>query len=757
MMVYMPQMPSPQPSPAMREREPETHTAPATPPHSMNALQVLFHPRSVAVIGASADANKTAGRPIFYLQKQGFTGAIYPVNPRTSEISGLPCYASIADLPAVPDVAMVLLGADRAESAVRELAALGVPACIVLASGYAETGPAGAARQAALLEAAARPASGPSSGLAPMRLLGPNTIGLVNLTDGIVLSPSGALDMAHLSRGAISVVSQSGGILGSLLSRASARGVGLSKLIATSNEVDIDLADCVDFLAGDPATGVIVLYIETVRNAERFKAACRKAAVAGKPIVAFKIGRSEAGAQAAVSHTGAMAGSDRMYDALFAACGVIRAQFFSDLLDIPLALSTGKMLAGQRVAILTSTGGAGTLVSDSLGLAGFETPAPDAPTVAKLRATQSGDHAVFDKNPIDVTLAGLQPAVLRGAVAALLASPSYDALIVIVGSSGVAQPRLMADAIAAALLGVPEHADKPVLAYVSPHAPEAAAVLSSLGVPAFSAPESCAQALLGMQQQAQVMKVHTQSPAALQNSRAAAPIHTFAQRTGSLNEYEAKKIFAQFGIASTREHVASTADEAQQAAHTLLTQNGANNGAGKLVLKMLSSHIPHKSDVGGVAIGLTPEQIGARLNHMRTQVEAHTGVACEQFLVQEMVTGAAEMILGMHRDPLGSAILLGMGGTAAELLEDTALRMCPVDRASARAMLHSLKTWPLLNGYRGRPLADVDALLDAIVAFSHMVEQLGERLVTAEINPLFVLPAGQGVKAADAVMVLAAP
>jgi acetate---CoA ligase (ADP-forming) len=644
---------------------------------------------------------------------------------------------------------MVLVGAERAQDAVRELAALGVPACIVLASGYAETGPAGAARQAALVEAASR--SG--SGLAPMRLLGPNTIGLVNLTDGIVLSPSGALDMAHLSLGAISVVSQSGGILGSLLSRASARGVGLSKLIATSNEVDIDLADCIDFLADDAATRVIVLYIESVRNVARFTAACNKAAQAGKPIVAFKIGRSEAGAQAAVSHTGAMAGSDRMYDALFAACGVIRAQYFSDLLDIPLALSTGKQLTGQRVAILTSTGGAGTLVSDSLGLAGFETPAPDTATVAKLRATQSGDHAVFDKNPIDVTLAGLQPAVLRGAVAALLQSDSYDALIVIVGSSGVAQPSLMADAIAAALQDAPAHAHKPVLAYVSPHAPEAAAVLSSLGVPAFSAPESCAQALLGMQQQAQGAKARGLCPDQSQSLRALVPIDIPSQLSGSLNEYEAKKIFAQCSIAATREVVVTTAAQAQQAAQDL----AAHHGASKLVLKILSSSITHKSDVGGVAVNVTPDQIGPRLTQMHQQVQAHIGVACKQFLVQEMVTGGTEMILGMHRDPLGSAILLGMGGTAAELLEDTALRMCPVDRASARAMLHSLKTWPLLNGYRGRPVADVDALLDAIVAFSHMVEQLGERLITAEINPLFVLPAGEGVKAADAVMVLAAP
>lgn len=727
----------------------------------MSGLELLFNPRSVAVIGASADANKTSGRPIALLQKQGFKGAIYPVNPRVSEINGLTCYASIADLPAVPDVAMVLLGAERAEGAVRELAALGVPFCIVLASGYAETGEAGAARQAALREAA----SYVPKGLPAMRLLGPNTIGLVNLTGGVVLSPSGAMDMAHFERGSISVVSQSGGILGSLLSRASARGVGLSKLIATSNEVDIDLADCVDYLVDDPATQVIVLYVETVRNVDRFKAACSKALAAnggaGKPIVAFKIGRSEAGAAAAVSHTGAMAGSDRMYDALFTACGVIRAQTFSDLLDMPLALSllaTGKKLSGKRVAILTSTGGAGTLVSDSLGMAGFETPAPDTETAAKLRATQTGDHAVFDKNPIDVTLAGLQPAVLRGAVAALLSSSSYDSLIVIVGSSGVAQPRLMADAIAGAMADVPAFADKPVLAYVSPHAPDAAAVLSSLGVPAFTAPESCAAALLAMAHQ-QLMKQRLGQAQSEQVATKNQPVQTEPARvtalvsaslTGSLNEFEAKKVFASFGITASRECVVTTSVDAMQA-----TSSMVSIGINKFVLKILSSAITHKSDVGGVAVNLVANQVGDRLTQMTAVVKANTGVACEQFLLQEMVTGGVEMILGMHRDPTGSAILLGMGGTAAELLEDTVLRMCPVSRADARGMMESLKTWPLLNGYRGRPLADSEALVDAIVAFSNMVEALGDRLVTAEINPLFVLEAGQGVKAADAVMVLA--
>jgi acyl-CoA synthetase (NDP forming) len=693
----------------------------------MDAISRLLKPRSVAVIGASADAGKTAGRPVSYLVKHRFAGDIYPVNPKAQRIGDLRCYPDIMSLPAVPDVGIVLLGAERAHLAVRDLAARGTAAAIVLASGYTETGKDGARRQKQLIEAAGS-----------MRILGPNTIGLVNLTDSIVLSATGALEMDQFPVGAIGVVSQSGGILGSLLSRAAARGIGLSKLIATSNEVDLELADFIDHLADDDATKVIALYVETVRDPERFRAAALKAARAGKPVVAFKIGRSEAGAKAAVSHTGALAGADRMYDALFRQTGVIRAQTFGDLLDIPAALSTGRVLRGKRIAVLTSTGGAGTLVSDSLGIAGFDTPAPDPETAAALRALQTGDHAALDRNPIDVTLAGLQPELLRGAIETLLASPDYDALTIIVGSSGLAMPELMVGAIRDCL----PLSEKPVIAYVSPHAPEIGALLTQRGVPAFTAAESCTVALASM----------------LQVGRWKAPADAMAPLTpiavddfpaGSLDEVQAKQLFARFGVPCARESVVSTPAEAEHAAHAL---------GGRVVLKILSGEITHKSDVGGVAVNLTPDQVGDRLAAMAADVERRTGVRPQHFLVQEMVTGGTELILGMLRDPLGTAILLGMGGVTAELFKDTTMRLLPphggLDREEALAMARELKTWPLLDGFRGRPKLDSEALVSTIVAFSQMAAQLGDRLIEAEINPVFVLPAGQGVRAADGVAVL---
>jgi acyl-CoA synthetase (NDP forming) len=695
----------------------------------MSAIARLIRPRSVAVIGASADPGKTSGRPVAFLQKHGFSGAIYPVNPKVERIGELTCYPDVGALPAVPDVGIVLLGAERAHLAVRELAKRGAAAAIVLASGYTETGEEGALRQKELLEAAGS-----------MRILGPNTIGLVNLTDNIVLSASGALAMDHFPAGPIGLVSQSGGILGALLSRAAARGIGLSKLVSTSNEADLELSDFVEFLAADEATKVIALYVEAIRHPVRFREAVRKARLAGKPVVAFKIGRSEAGAKAAISHTGALAGSDRMYDALFRQLGVIRAKTFEDLLDIPAALAAGRKLSGKRVAILTSTGGAGTIVSDSLGVAGFETPAPDAETAAQLALLQSGSHANLDRNPVDLTLAGLHPDILRGAIRTLLASPSYDALVIIAGSSAVGSPALLADAVHDCL----PLSDKPVIAYVSPHAPNVGAVLTARGVPAYTSAESCASALSGL-------LLTTESS----QSEAAAPIERRVDISefspGSLDEAQAKALFTRFGIPAVAERIVKTPAEAEAAAREL---------GGKVVLKILSGEITHKSDVGGVAVNLTPDTIGARLTAMAADVEAATGRRPQRFLVQEMVAGGTELILGMHRDALGTAVLLGMGGVTAELFKDTTMRLLPpqdgLRRQEALSMLHDLITWPLLDGFRGRPKADVAALVSTIVAFSLMAAQLGERLIEAEINPVFVLPAGQGVRAADGVVVLGA-
>jgi acetate---CoA ligase (ADP-forming) len=691
----------------------------------MSPIERLIRPRSVAIVGASADATKLAGRPVDYLQKHGFPGGIYPVNPRVTQIGSLACYPDVSALPEVPDVGLVLLGREGAQQAVRDLAARGASAAIVLASGYGETGEEGARREEALKRAAGR-----------MRLLGPNTIGLVNLSDGVVLSASGALEIDDLPMGRISVVSQSGGILGSLLSRAADRGIGVAKLIATGNEADLDSTDFIEYLLDDEASSVIAVYLEGLRHPEKFRKLALRAAALNKPIVVFKVGRSQSGARAASSHTGALSGADRVYEALFRQFGVIRATTFSDLLDIPAALASGRRAFGRRVAILTSTGGAGTLIADGCGLAGFDLPAPDEATAAHLAEWQGIDRAAAHRNPIDVTLAGLRPELLRSAVRVLAGSPSYDAVIVIVGSSALARPTLVVEAVVACQA----RSDKPLLTYVSPHAPHLVRLLNRQGIPSFATPESLASVLEALQMRAPAPSesdlLDTGLPRAAPGELAAGP----------MDEAQSKALFAHFGIPVVREEAAANGADAEAAARRL---------GSRVVLKIRSRRILHKSDLGGVKVGVAPDDVDGCCHEMLARLHAAGAPEPDGFLVQELVEGGVEMILGVHRDPqLGPIILLGMGGVAVDLFNDLAIRLLPIGHLDAEAMIGELKTGRLLSGFRGAKPYDVGALVDAILCMAAMGNALADRLVEAEINPLVVLPEGRGVCAVDGLVVL---
>jgi acyl-CoA synthetase (NDP forming) len=693
----------------------------------MQSLERLLRPRSVAIVGASADTAKLTGRPLDYLEKFGFTGEIYPVNPRYETIGGHRCYPDIAALPQPPDVAIVLVGGTKVTDAVRQLATIGTPAAIVLASGFGESGSEGRARQDELKSAAGT-----------MRLLGPNTIGLVNVSERIVLSASNALVTDEIVEGNIALVSQSGGILGSLLSRAQAAGIGFSKLIATGNECDLEVADFVNHLIDDPATKVIALYLEGLRKPKAFQVAATRAQAAGKPVVAFKVGRSESGARSAVSHTGALAGSDAAYDALFRKFGIIRAERYSDLLDIPLALSRGRALRGQRLAIITSTGGSASLLADAAGVAGLETPPPDEATAAKLKALAI-EGATLDRNPIDVTLAGVTSDTFRAILGLVTAGPSYDAVAVVLGSSALREP----ETVGAPLRECAAASDKPVVAFVSPDAPQLVRTLNLAGVPTFAAPESCAAALVALRRAGKARRVdctNRVSPAISDDGLSS------LLRPGALNEADSKRLFARFGIPITHEIVAETPAEAEAAAKTL---------AGNVVVKVLSRDVLHKSEAGGVAVNIAPGDAARVCAQMAERFFVATQHKPEGFLVQELVTGGVELILGFHHDTsLGPVILLGMGGIAAELYHDTSLRLAPISRCDAQEMISELKTSALLKGFRGRPIADIEALVDAIIAFSNMIGAIGSKLQEAEINPLFVLPRGHGVVAADGVVLV---
>lgn len=689
-----------------------------------NSLEHLFRPRSVALVGASSDPAKIGGRPLHFLVKHGFSGEIWPVNPRAAEIGGIRCYPDIESLPAAPDVAMVLVGPAHAEESIRALAARGTVAAIVLAGGFAESGHDGAARQATLVQAAGG-----------MRLLGPNTIGLLNMTDGITLSASGALDVEHRYTGGVAVVSQSGGILGSLMSRAATQGVGLSHLIATGNEADIDVGDAVMYLAGDPATRVIALYLETIRKPAEFRDAAAAVAKAGKKLVVYKVGRSEAGARSAASHTGALAGEDRVFDAFFRQIGAIRAERYSDLINIPAAIATAPDLAGSRVAIVTHTGGAAGLVADVCGMAGLETPPPGPETTRRLAAILQDDGFAPDRNPVDLTLAGLDPEVTYQAIMALAESDDYDAVIPVVGSSSVGRPHLVADPVIRATGTV----TKPLIVYTSPSAPGIVTRLNAAGVPTFDTPEACATALSALR--------HVPPPPRETGVAGASHIPAdYEDRTGSLNEAKAKQLFSAFGIPAVREIMIPTPAQAQTAAAEL--------GA-PLVVKILARDLTHKTEAGGVRLNVQPQDVMQTCREIAADAKAAGVTDPDGFLLQEQIKDAVEMIVGFRRDPvLGPALLLGGGGTFAELYEDIGICLLPATASDIHEILQGLKIKKVLDGYRGQAPADTDALVAAVVSFSEMCVNLGDRLEEAEINPLFVRPAGKGVAAADGVVVL---
>ncbi len=624
-------------------------------------------------------------------------------------------------------MALLLVGPEHVNAAVASLSRRGTGAAIVLAGGYAEIGGVGLEREHELKAAAGS-----------MRLLGPNTIGLVNAIERVALSASVALEIEQIQPGKVGIISQSGGILGSLLSRAAAKGVGFSRLIATGNEADLEVNDIVEYLLDDDATHVIAVYLEGLRDPARFRQLTEQAREIGKPILVYKVGRSEPGARSATSHTGAMAGSDAAYTAFLDQVGAFRLASFADLIDVPAALAAAPAAGGQRIAIVTSTGGGGVLVADACGVLGFETPPPDPETARRLGKVMVGDGAVPDRNPIDVTLAGLKPDVFRGVIAALVESPSYDSVIVIIGSSALADPDLAATPV----IESARTSLKPLFVYVSPSAPHIIQNLNRHGVPAFDTPEACAAALAALRR----WGAQRDHPSVLSSREYVVDLTDIG--SGALNELESAELFQRFGITAVHSLVAL--DRAQAVEHARVL-------GGRVVMKVLSREIAHKSDVGGVRVGVGTLEAGeafeALLSAARSAVPE---AALDGVLVQEMVSDGVELILGCVRDAqLGPMILLGAGGVATEIYEDTVIRFPPLTHEDVQLMVSRLKSAWLLRGFRGRPLMDETALVDAVVAFSSLVVALGDRLIEAEINPLFVLPNGQGVRAADGLVRLA--
>src|SRR5262245_17327325 len=570
--------------------------------------QALFSPRSVALIGASGDATKNTSRPQRFLRKHGYTGRILPINRGRDEIFGEKAYADLRAVKETVDHAFIMVPATHVPEALAQCCEKKVPVVTIFSDGFAETGAAGRDRQNELL-ALAR-AGG-------VRLLGPNCIGLLDMHSHLVLSVNAVLEHAQIKAGATAIVSQSGSMMGALMSRGLGRGTGFSKLVSVGNESDLAVGEITDMLVDDADTRIILLFMETLRDAERLAHAARRAYAAGKPVVVYKLGRSEVGVELATSHTGAMTGSDDMADAFFRAHAMLRVDLLETLFELPALIANRRPAARHRVAAMTTTGGGAATVIDRLGSLGVEVVAPTDRIVANLAHKKIG---ITRARLTDLTLAGAKKEIYSAVLGELLASDHCDLALAVVGSSAQFQPHIAVDPIVEAVRG-----DKPLAVFCAPQADASLALLSEHGIAGFRTPEACADAIRAWRDWTAPVE-----PPAADTARVAAARELMGGKR-KLDEQEACRVFAALGVPAARSEVITGPDQATKLDFPV-------------VAKILSPDIAHKTDAGGVALNIADSGAlkSAAASILQRVRGKHPEAKINGILVQRMEKGLAE-------------------------------------------------------------------------------------------------------------------
>ncbi|ONG53257.1 hypothetical protein BKE38_12810 [Pseudoroseomonas deserti] len=673
----------------------------------------IFRPRSIALIGASADPGKNTARAQRVLQKAGYTGRIIPVNPTRAEIFGEAAYPDIRAVPGPVDHAFLMVPPRAVEEAIAGCAERGVRVATIYSAGFAELGEAGRRAQERIV-AIAR-AGG-------VRLIGPNCLGLVNVTDGVPITNNAAVEAEPLQPGPLGLVSQSGSMMGALLSRCRSRGLSFSKLVSVGNECDLGVGELAAMMVEDSATEAVLLFLETLRDAAALAAAARRAHALGKPVIAYKLGRSEVGRRIAVSHTGAMVGGDELADTFFRENGILRVDTLEGLVELPRLVMGRRPPKGRRVAVLTGTGGGAAMVVDRLGGLGIEVPPPPAAMREGLAAQGIG---ISDSPLIDLPMGGGKGQYTT-VLQAIVASGHCDAVVAVLGSTARLRPTQVNENILSVYDG-----SKPLAVFCAPQADEALAICDAAGVAGFRTPESCADALNAFLS----WRAPREVPAAEVEAARALLARYGARR---LNEVEACAVFAALGIEGPGSRIVASGA-------------GARGIEGPAAVKILSPDIAHKTEAGLVLLDRCGDQIPAAVEEVLQRArQAHPGANIEGVLVAPMQQGVAELILGFRNDPeVGPVVVLGLGGVAAELTRRTAVRLAPVTLETAREMIASIPELRLLTGFRNLPRGDVAALAEAIRALSQLAGLPAGMVSEAEINPLIIRGEGQGVVAVD--------
>jgi acyl-CoA synthetase (NDP forming) len=713
----------------------------------MPDLRPLLSPDSVAIIGASADQS-LRGRLTHQLIEHGFPGRIYPVTRSQGEVLGYQAYASVADLPEAPDLAVILVPAAHVVSAIAQCAARGIPAAAIISSGFAEEkSEEAAARDAALREIAERTG---------MVIAGPNSEGLVNPLCPLVATFSPVFHDASqplLPQGSrakpIAVSCQSGALTFAFLSRGRDRQLRFTYQVSAGNQTVLEAHDYVDWVLDAGGADIFLCYLEGIRDAARFRAVADKAARMAKPLIVAKVGRSDAGRRAAASHTGALAHAGAADDAIFRHHGIIRGEDLDHMVDVATAFAYCRLPRGNRVAIITGSGGSAVWMADILSAHGLELPVLEDDIQRRIMALLPSYGSA--QNPIDATAQAIGELGYAPLVELVAQSERIDTILLISSLANESRAGKLAEEMA----GIIGTTDKPILLSTYTTASAAAiATLGAAGIPCYTSMPSCARAIRALvdygafQERLARRSVEPPTPPAVRDEVAA----TLAGSGPVLTEVAAKALLARYGVPLPPEALATSEAEAVAATARIAKETG--NPA--VALKVQSPDIVHKTEAGAVALGLSGEgavREGYRLVLARAQA-AHPGAQIDGVLVQAMARRGHEMILGITSDPdFGPMLMVGLGGIHVEVLRDVAFAPVPLGIEEALSLLDQLKGAALLDGVRGAPAADRGALAQLMVALSRFAADHADRVAEIDLNPVIVHAAGEGLTVVDALIV----
>ena len=689
-----------------------------------NFNQSFFNPSSVAIVGASSNPLKTGARVQRFLVSHGYKGKIYPVNPNRAEIFGLKCYPKLIKIRKQIDHVFIAVDGNKIIDAIIDAVSINIKCATILSGGFSESGSEGLNLEKQILHIARE---------GNLRILGPNSIGIINISDSVVLSANAMLDLPNLKKGGLSVISQSGSLIGALIAHGHSRGIGFSKLFSVGNESDLTVGEIGKMLIDDNDTHTIILFLETLRNSQEVSEMARLAYASGKSVITYKLGKSDLGKELAKSHTGAIAGSDEAFNAFVKYNGIKRVEIFESLIEIPNLFKNKILPVGKRIAIVTTTGGGGAMVVESLSGTDIEVIDPSS-LISKL--IEIHNINLNQNKVVDLTIAGTKPEVVSDAIKYFMDDNNCDLVVMVVGSSAKFRP----DQAVEPLIKFGKY-KKPLAVYIAPDAPEALKLLHQHDIACFRTPESCAEGI----------RAYLNTKAPKNNIEKS---HNFkgisnklkGSRNKNLSEKNSLEIFKEIGINTVHFEIFSNEEQAKHFASIL---------GFPVAIKLLSNDFLHKTEIGGVELNINSMDSLISSYQKLSKISNNLNIKENEkkFLMQKMEIGLTEIILGYRVDELvGPIVMIGPGGVMSEIFDDKSIRIAPVEISDAMEMIKEVKSLISVQGFRGLPKADMKVLAQAIVKISQLASV--REIKDAEINPIIIKEGQEGLVAVDGLITL---